>query len=325
MPNLLQIAKINMGDKEVGIIEEAAEMNPEISGVDPYSGQTISGVADARTVKGITFTTLVRTSVPRGGSFRGVNQGVAAVASGFENRTYQTYTFDKRFEADKAAADRHEDGAAAYLAIEAGGIMEGGIQDLGQQFYYGTDPTFGDADGFPGLLQSLHDDMVIDAGGTTDETCSSVYFVRWGVQDVRHVIGQDGNFDMSEVRVETLIDKEDPNKKFTGYVQNLLFYPGLQVAHAKSILRIKKLTEDAGKGLTDALLGKGLARYMENRKRRPSCIFLTSRSLEQLRQSRTATNATGAEAPTPTTYEGIPLVPTDGISNKETLTLGNAE
>ncbi|PQO39350.1 hypothetical protein C5Y96_05710 [Blastopirellula marina] len=321
MPNLLQIAKLNMGDGGAGIIEEASQMHPEISGMHPWSGETIPGVADSRTVTGLTFSTLVRTSVPKGGSFRGINQGVAAVSSGFENRIYSTKTFDKRFECDKAAADRYEDGWQAYLAIEASGIMEGGIQDLGKQFYYGTHATLGDAEGFPGLLQSVDANMVIDAGGTTADTGSSVWFVRWGVQDVRHAIGRDGEFDMGEVREETLTDKDDPTKKYTGYVQNLLFYPGLQVAHRYSCLRIKKLTADTGKGLTDALLGKGLSTFISNRKRRPTCIFATPRSIEQLRASRTATNATGAEAPTPTSYEGIPIIPTDGITNTEPLSV----
>lgn len=321
MPNLLQIAKLNMGDGGAGIIEEASQMHPEISGIDPWRGETIPGVADTRTVKGLTFNTLVRNTVPKGGSFRGINQGVSAVSSGFENRIYGTKTFDKRFECDKAAADRYEDGWAAYLAIEASGIMEGGIQDLGKQFYYGTHATLGDEEGFPGLLQSVDANMVIDAGGTTADTGSSVWFVRWGVQDIRHVIGQDGMFEMGDVREETLLDKDDPSKKYTGYVQNLLFYPGLQVGHKYSCLRIKKLTEDAGKGLTDALLGKGLSKYVSNRKRRPTCIFATPRSIEQLRASRTATNATGAEAPTPTSYEGIPIIPTDGITNTEPLSV----
>lgn len=319
MSTLLTIAKHNMGDAAVGIIEEAAQMHPEISGVDPWSGQTIPGAADARTVRGIDYSTLVRTSVPKGGSFRGVNQGVVAAGSGWENRKYSTYTFEKRFKCDKAAADRHEDGWQAYLATEASGIMEGGVQDLGKQFFYGVDPTNGDTEGFPGLLQSVDSEMVVDAGGTTDDVASSVWLVRFGVKDVQHVLGLNGQFQMSDVRTETLTD--DDGNEYEGYVQSLLFYPGLQVAHRYSVARIKKLTTDAGKGLTDALLGDAMARFTSKRKMRPTVIFATSRSIEQLRKSRTATNATGAEAPTPTVYEGVPLVATDGITETEKLAL----
>lgn len=319
MTTLLTIAKHNLGDAGVGIIEEASQMHPEISGVNPWTGQVIPGVAAARTVVGIDYDTLVRSSVPTGSSFRAVNEGVANSKSGWENRKYSTYTFDKRFECDRAAADRHEDGWQAYMAAEASGILEGGIQDLGKQFFYGTDATNGDADGFPGLLQARASALDVDAGGTTEDTCSSVWLVRFGVQDVRHVVGLNGAFNMSDVRTETLTDGD--GNKYDGYVQTLLFYPGLQVAHTYSAVRIKKLTEDTGKGLTDALLGKAMARFVQNRKRRPTAIFATPRSIEQLRASRTATNATGAEAPTPTVYEGVPIVPTDGIKETEKLAL----
>lgn len=319
---LLDIAKHNLGDAAVGIIEEAAAMHPEITGMHPFSGQTIEGVAQARTIPGLDYSTLVRTSVPTGGSFRSVNAGVTPGKSGWENRLVQTFTFDKRFQCDKAAADRHVDGWQAYLAAEGLGIMEGGMQDLGRQFFYGRNATHADAGGFPGLLDSLDvTDMVVDGGGTTDSVASSVWFVRFGPQDVRHVVGIEGKFDLSDVRVETLVDAADPTKFYDGYVQTLLFYPGLQVGHKYCIGRIKKLTTDSGKGLTDALLGDMLQKFLQKRKQRPTAIFATTRSIEQLRKSRTATTPTGAEAPTPTNFEGIPLVPTDGIKDTETLAL----
>lgn len=320
MPTLLQIAKLNLGDDAVGIIEEAAQVAPEITGVHPLTMQSLPGVGDARTVRGLNYSTTVRTGVPRGSSFRGANEGVANSKSDFENRLVETYTFDKRFECDRAVADRHEDGPAAYLAIEASGIMEGGMQDLSQAFYYGTDPTFGDAKAFPGLLQGYNTAaMEVDAGGTTDDVATSVWFVKWGPRDVRHVVGANGEFALSDVRVETITDAN--SKKYDGYVQTLLFYPGLQIASIFSVLRIKKITTDAGKGLTDDLLGKGLEKFRTERGMNPDVAFMTYRSLEQLRASRTATNATGAEAPTPSSFEGVPLVPTQGIVNTEKLAL----
>lgn len=321
MTTLLEIAKHNLGDKEVGIIEEAVTMHPELSGAHPFTGESIPGAAEARPIAGLSYSTLVRTSVPTGGSFRAVNAGVAPSASGWENREYRTYTFDRRFQCDRAAADRHEDGWQAYLAAEAIGQMEGGAQDLSRQFYYGVNTTYGSALGFPGLLQAYEAAVEVDAGGTTADTGSSVWAVRFGVQDVRHIVGLDGKFDLSDVRVESIVDPNDSTKRYDGYVQTLLFYPGLQIGHRYSVGRIKKLTADSGKGLTDARLGTLLEKFMTYRKRPPTVFFATLRSIEQLRQSRTATNPTGAEAPTPTNFEGIPIVPTDGIVNTEALTL----
>jgi hypothetical protein len=50
---------------------------------------------------------------------------------------------------------------------------------------------------------------------------------------------------------------------------------------------------------------------------KPNVIFANPSAIESLRASRTATNVTGAPAPTPTEYEGIPIVATDMISNAE--------
>jgi len=41
--------------------------------------------------------------------------------------------------------------------------------------------------------------------------------------------------------------------------------------------------------------------------------------LKQLRDSRTATNVTGAPAPRPTEVEGIPIIVTDAIVNTEAV------
>lgn len=320
LPTLLDIAKLNLGDKEVGLIEEAVTFAPEISGRNPLTGAVLANVAAARSIKTLSYPTVVRTAVPRGGSFRKANDGVDPSKSTFENRLVQCQIFDKRFEVDKAIADTYEDGWAAYLAIEAGGIMEGGVQDWSQQFYYGTNATFGDASGHPGLLQ-FYDTaaMEVDAGGTTANTASSVWGVKWGVRDVRHVLGNMAEFAMSDVRVETITGQN--GKKLDGYVQTLLFYPGIQQGHKHSVGRIKKLTADAGCGLTDARLGQLRQKFLEQRKANPDVFFATPRSIEQLRASRTATNGTGAEAPTPTEFEGIPIVPTLGILNTEALTL----
>jgi hypothetical protein len=127
--------------------------------------------------------------------------------------------------------------------------------------------------------------------------------------------------EMDDAREESIIPDpvNAPTAKLTAYVQELLAYPGFQVASIYSVVRIKKVTTDSGKGLTDALIFAALAKFPVGV--RPDIITCTRRSLEQLRASRTATNATGAPAPTPTDVAGFPIYPTDAISNIETLAL----
>jgi hypothetical protein len=85
--------------------------------------------------------------------------------------------------------------------------------------------------------------------------------------------------------------------------------------HQFAVGRIKNITNESNKGLTDATLGAWLAQYPAAFK--PDMIFANPQAVESLRASRTATNVTGTPAPTPTDYEGIPIVKTDMLSAAE--------
>jgi hypothetical protein len=305
MPTLLDIAKLNGTDAVVGLIEEASRACPEVR------------LGGARPIKGISYRTRVRTGLPTVG-FRGANEGTAVSKSTFENRLVECFIFNPPWECDKAVADCFEEGPEAFIAIEGAGLLSAALISLAKCFYYGQDATFGDAKGFPGLL-AMHDaaNMVVDAAGTTDNTASSVWAVRFGVQHVSWVYGNGGQLDLSDVTEVRLADAA--GNPYMAYHQEILARPGLQVGSLYSVGRIKKLTEDAGKGMTDKLAFDLLAKFPTGVT--PDMFLMSRRSLFQLRASRTATNATGAPAPIPTEIAGIPIQVTDAISNKETLAL----
>lgn len=314
MPNFLDIVKANNADMMVGLIDESIRLHPEIS------------LADTRTIPGISYRTLVRTALGNtAGSFRRANEGSAPPVHTYENRLVECYVSEPRFQSDRAVADAYVDGAAAYIAMEVGGTLEGEMQALAKQFYYGASGTLGNAKGHPGLIDSYDaTNMVVDAGGTTANMGSSVWMVRFGPQQVRWVLGAGGRMSFSPVRIESLIDPNDSTKRYDGYVQTMVFRPGLQVGSYWSALRIKKLTADSGHTLTDALLYSALALFPAGTQ--PDVILMTRRSLNQLRASRTATNITGMPAPFPTDVVGlaglnIPIKVTEAISNVESLTL----
>lgn len=322
MPTLLDIAKINCAAGGLAeLLDEAARPVPEINGqyVAADGNLKTAGMAgDSRTIKGTQYKTLIRTALPTAG-FRNANAGVVASASRFENRLVECFVLNPRWVCDKAVADACEDGAQAYIAEEASAILRAALMALGAQFYYGRG-TGGDSSGHPGLIDSYDStNMVVDAGGTTASTGSSCWAVKFGQQHVQWVLGGNGQLAVDDVRVESVVDSADSTKSYTAYVQELLSWVGLQVKSQNAIGRIKKLTADSGKGLTDARLGSLLALFPTGW--RPDAFFCSRRSLEQLRASRTATNPSGAEAPTPTTFEGIPIIPTDSILNTESLTL----
>jgi hypothetical protein len=301
MLTLLDIAKANGSDAVAGLIDETSKAHPELTR------------GAARTIKGINYKTLVRIGLPTVG-FRDANTGVASTKASHENRLVETFIMNPRWQSDKAVADRYEDGAAAYIALEASAHMEAGMQTLAKQFYYGRSSP-GDAKGYPGLVDSVDAGMVVDAGGTTASTASSVWAVKFGAKDVIWVWGNNGALDPTEIDER---DAEDADgNKFTAYHQELLAYPGVQVGSIRSIGRIRDLTEDAGKGLTDTLIADLLSKFEAGIV--PDVLFATRRSLKQLRASRTATNATGAPAPIPTESFGIPIEVTDAILDTEAL------
>lgn len=302
---LLDIAKANGSDQIVGLIDETTKAYPEVR-----NGQ-------ARTIKGLNFKTLVRTVLPTV-SYRGANEGTDATKGSYENRLVECFIMNPRIEVDKAVADAYEDGANAWMALEAEGVIQAAFGTVAKQFYYGAASGNGDSKGGPGLIDSYDStNMVVDAGGTTATTGSSVWAVKWGGTFVQWVYGNNGELVMGDVREETIYDTN--SKPLDGYVQSLLARPGVQVGNLKCVGRIKKLTADSGKGLTDALIGSLLAKFPAGIV--PDVLLMTKRSQEQLRASRTATNATGAPAPLPMDAFGIPIGVTDGILNTEALTL----
>lgn len=318
LPTLLDIAKQNGSDAVAGLIEESYQQTPEVSGAVRGPGGSmvaVPNVGAARTIKGRQYKTLVRTGYPAI-NFRGANEGVVPSVSAYENRLVETYILNPRWECDKAVADSHEDGAETYIAREAQAQVEAAMRLLGKQFYYGTG-TGGDSKGHPGLLGSVSSALTVDAGGTTANTGSSVWAVKWGEQHVIWVYGENGSLEMPTLRVGDVFDAS--NNRFTAYIQDLFAYPGLQVGSTVSVGRIRKLTEDAGKGLTDNLIYDLLSKFPTGVV--PDVLLMSRRSLRQLRQSRTATNQTGAPAPLPAEVEGIPIAITESILDTESLTL----
>lgn len=316
-PTLLDMAKRNARDRAVPLIEETSRLIPEISGMTE-EGTRIPGVGSVRTIEGINYETLVRVSLPTV-AFRNANEGVTPSVSQYINRLVETYILNPRWEADKAVADRASDGPDAFIADEAMAIMEAAMQLLGRQFFYGRGANAGgtgtghDAKGHPGLIDSILSEFTVDAEGTPG-SCSSVWAVKFGPTHVQWIYGKNGELTVPDKRIETIYRAGSP---LDGYVQSMLAYPGVQVGSTRSIGRIKNINSsddlDAEHTLNDDLV-YGLFAKM---KVRPDVLFMTKMSREQLRRSRTATNATGAAAPMPTEVGGVPIAVTESLLSTE--------
>lgn len=324
---LLDIAKLNGNDAVVGLVEENLTYAPELS------------VVPARTVRGTSYRTVSRDTYPSVG-FRAANGGVTYTKSTFLNRLHECYIFSGNIRADVAVAMAHEDGADAFKAIEASGVMKQAMIKIGQQFFYGTAQ---DAKGFPGL-NAFHtaftteltnrsvDTIVVDAGGTTDSVASSVYGVKFGDQGLQFIFGNGSAIALGEW-FEQMVNDGTAGQDYKAYVNSLSAWIGLQAANPYCVGRIKKLTTDSGKGLTDSLGEDLLALYPVGYQ--PDVWFMTRRSRRQLQKSRSVVLSSGAPqrqnaanvgtggqeivAPVPTEMCGIPIICTDSLTNTELL------
>jgi hypothetical protein len=312
--SLLDIAKANGVEQ---VISEASRVHPELTVLDSFP---LNGIS----VKSVVYTGASNTT----GSFRKIGAGTSDITETSEERTFECYTAEPRISEDVAAADRHEKGAQAYLEGKAARILDLELLAWCKQMYYGSGNN---SDGFPGLIQTYDStNMVVDAGGTTATTGSSVWLIRaapmgnFADDGVRWRMGNGGKMIFDPVQKLPFVDPNDSTKSFMKYMTVFTCYPGFQVQSLRTVVRIKKLTADNGKGLTDALLNQALALFPPGRG--PNHILMALRSNQQLQTARTATSPSGAPAPWPNSILGvdgstIPIHVTEAISITEALTL----
>jgi hypothetical protein len=273
-------------------------------------------VLAARTVLGNTFKYTKITGNAAAG-FRDVNDGVENTKSTYTSITLDLKVLDASFGVDVAAAQSDERGLEHLMAIEGLAHLRQAMAEVEQQIFYGTG---NDAKGFVGFagqsnLNNIADAQVVNATGTTASTGSSVYLVRTGDADCQVLWGQSG---MIEIGERQIVERAGSvTGRFPAYYHPIVGWCGLKIGSVHSVVRIANLTEDSGKGLTDALLSRAMQIFPASRG--PNYVVMNRRSLGQLQRSRTATNPTGAPAPFPQEAFGVPIVVTDQINSTETL------
>jgi len=298
---------------EVAVFNDA-DFNLGVS--DVLDGAPLVQALAARTVMKDTFKYSKKTANPSVG-FRSENDGRENDHAERSNVTVTLGILDASFTVDWSTANSDERGWSTLLATEARDHLRAAFAAVESQLLNGT--VGGDANGFSGLadqtnLDDSDDAQVIDAGGTTASTGSSCYVIRSGPMDLELVWGQQGVIEIGESYMQRAAGT-------TGFYP-ALYTPitgwcGLKVGSIYSAVRIANLTEDSGKGLTDDLIADAISEFPSDRP--PTHIVMNRRSLKQLQQSRTATNATGAPAPFPMEAFGYPIVTTDRISSTEAL------
>jgi hypothetical protein len=192
-----------------------------------------------------------------------------------------------------------------------------------KQVFYGVGA---DAKGFAGLvddeqLDSLSDTMVVNAGGSNVSTQTSCFLLRSGMDDVCFILGNDGKIVVEDE--PTIIAKAGAvltSATYPALYVPVTGYSGLQLGGAYSIARIANIecnTLTSTTAFTDDHIAAALSLFPAARM--PNVITMNRNAQRMLRQSRTATNPTGAPAPFPTEAFGIPIVVSDQILSTEAV------
>lgn len=309
--SLLDITKRNGTDLAVGLVEEVTTWAPEFD--------TLMG----RPIPGTTYKTRIRKALPAGPAFRAANQGSSIVSSTYDQKLSQCFYLDGQMQVDKAVADAPEEGGAALLlSDEAAGVLRQKSIEVGAQVWYGTG---NDQNGFDGAQSFVDATMVVDATGV-GATTSSVYAVWNDLQGAHFIFGNNTGIQLMEWRIQQV--KDSNGKAFMAWVNSLSGYIGWSLNHSKCVGRIKNIGTAAGKTLSDEMISQLIALFPIQIK--PTYLFMTRRSRQQLQASRAPVYAAGTTRPgvtasnalqfatIPTESNGVPIVVTDSLTNTET-------
>jgi hypothetical protein len=251
-------------------------------------------------------------------AFRDALNGITKTASTDTLATETLKIIDASFSTDVAVADAYKDGRDAYLQIELLRSMRQIMFTVERQIFYGA-ASPGDTAGFSGLrdnasLDDLADAMCIAPGtaGSTPNVQTSVYAMRHGMDDCAIVLGNNGQFVVED---EPTIQRQAGSG--SGFYPALFVpvtgYLGFQYGSIYSAGRIANIET----ALDDDDLADLVSLFPASKK--PNVICMSRKAVKLLRKSRTATNVTGAPAPFPTEWEGIPIIVTDAIVDTEAV------
>lgn len=221
---------------------------------------------------------------------------------------------DASWRADTAVAKAYSKGQDAFLDREASRHLRAAFAKIEQQILYGT-LADGDAAGFQGLHNVLTSDMVTHAAAS-GTALTSAWMIRTGEEDAEFILGNDGNIEIEDPVKQEVTQADDATKVYTAWTQEIAGWTGFKLGSKWSAHRIGNIATGAtGTKLSDDLVFEALAKFPSNRP--PTFIAAHRFAIRDLRNSRTATNSTGAPAPWPTEIAGIPLIASDNIKTSE--------
>lgn len=293
-----------------GIIQDTARSFP------------LYGRLPAATVPKTTYNQPLVTELPKG-VFRGDNEGKKSSKARTKTVPVELQYFDGSMgPLDVKVARGDSNGVAAACTFATEQAMLGLANDLERQIIWGgqevhymeednetgelTPAVMDLRQGFTGLCKNIPKHRRYDAGGRTEYGCSDVFLVCFDL--VKLILGNDGTL-RSSTEVDFGLVTAPDGGTYYAYSQEIGGYVCITRPTANSVFRIANL--DATKTLNDTLIHRAMAACSNGYEY--SAIFMTKDKREQLRNSRTATNPTGAPAPLPENVGGVPIFVTSSI------------
>jgi len=355
MPTLIDIATGRSAPISLGVLRQVITSTPLLNAFD------------ARTSPNTRFTALALVALPGGSGFVRFGGGYKAGEARWEPRQFDCAYIGGMVQAHMDLARRweveHPDAEDDYFTTQAALRIAADLLLVEKQIIYGWG---NDALGFPGLKQTAPgtlaanvysltetpDDTdftksVINAGGSTSATASSVYAIEFGKLACQLVMGGATGggelFTFGERKIQAIApDSTKPLELADHELGQYSGHIGLSIAGYAPVAdgetvpgqyclrRLMNVTNDSGCGVDDYKMEKLVQSFPDGHV--PSILTMSHRSGDQWAKSRSATGSVtivgsssgrdgqlNRQPARPTEYEGIPIVYTRAIRNNDAI------
>ena len=282
----------------------------------------------SRVISGTVYRYLKRDTLPKIGP-RPINAGVEAHKASYKSANAECYYYDGMIMMDKAIADADPAGRNEMMADEARATIKGTMFGLEQSLFYPQEF------GAPCLRQTIGDYMSMSADpDITDETAwtaggASVWLLHIAEGALENIFGNSKAISFGPVEKQNV---QRPTGKTDGegnptygmmeaLIQHCTFWRGFVQKNVFAVGAI--LNESADHPLTDEMLAKAVDMFPASM--RPNVIVMNPATRSRLRASRAKAlsyrkgqSGQTAYAETPTEWDGIDILVTDGILSDET-------
>lgn len=342
MPNALEIAQGRQTPLTAGLFMAVRDEAPLFSAFD------------VRTTSGTSFLSLAVVSLPSS-SFANLGEGFTNSDGKLELREFSCSLIGGQVKAELISAGlwdkAHQGSGSTWFDLQTMLKVKADVQNVERQIILGRS---NDAKGFPGAKELTpysagvftmaetsakynFQRPVLNVGGTTADTASSVYSFVFGEMESQLILGNDSGGELIQIG-ETITQDlapdpvNEPSKLLRHDVAQLEGFVGLSVSGFNqqidgqtiptqySVRRAANITADSGKTCTDTVIDKLTLSHGTGRG--SSLLAMSHRSGEQLAASRQATavnfnmgqsgdaqNAVATIYPAPPpSWNGIPIV-----------------